>query len=137
MGFARIILALSAVPFACIGAAFTLFPLQMGEFLGLSLADATAVADVRAVYGGLQLGCALFLGLAAANVAWSRAGLAAQLALYGGLGSARFLSYLVSGLPSTLGLLLHAGELVGLALGAIAWRKCSRFVAQQRAPTEA
>ena len=125
MRFARIILALSSVPFIFIGTAFTLFPVPMGDLVGVSLVDATAIADVRAVYGGLQLGCGLFLGLAAFNVAWSRAGLAAQLALYGGLAGARFLSYFVTGLPSSLGLALHAGELVAFSLGVVAWSKCS------------
>ncbi len=122
--FARVVLALSAVPFFCVGIAFTLCPVAMSDLVGVSLADATAIADVRAVYGGLQLGCALFLGLAAAFAEWSRAGLAAQLALYGGLAGARFLSYLATGLPSLLGLALHGGELVGFALGVFAWRKC-------------
>lgn len=126
LAFARIVLVLSAVPFAVIGAAFTLYPTRMGDLVGLSMDGSTAVADVRAVYGGLQLGCAVFLALAARNAPWCRAGLAAQLALYGGLAGARFVSYLASGLPSLLGMTLHTGELAGLALGVVAWRRCSK-----------
>lgn len=126
MRFARVILALSAIPFALIGVAFTLFPVEMGAVVGVSLADATAIADVRAVYGGLQLGCALFLGLAAANTEWTRAGLAAQLALYGGLALARVYSYAAAGMPSALGLALHAGEIAGLVFGGLAWTKLTK-----------
>lgn len=120
---ARAILALSALPFAAIGAAFLLAPGTMATFVDVRLASATADADVRAVYGGLQLGCALFLLWAAADPARCRAGLVAQLALYGGLALARLPSYALAGLPSPLGLALHAGELVGLALGVFAWRQ--------------
>ncbi len=121
MRFARAVVALSAIPFAAIGAAFLLFPTDLARFVGLHPTGATADADVRAVYGGLQLGCAFFLGAAAWNREWCRAGLTAQIALYGGLASARFISYSVAGLPSPLGIALHAGEVIGLALGVLAW----------------
>jgi hypothetical protein len=126
MGFARIVLALSALPFGSIGAAFLLLPADMAGLIGLSLADATADADVRAVYGGLQLGCAALLALAATNPDWCRAGLVAQLLLYGGLAGARVISYALVGLPSALGWALHLGELVGFALGIAAWRRLPR-----------
>ena len=127
--FARWVLALSAAPFAAVGLAFLVSPVGMGSLVGLSLADATAHADVRAVYGGLQLGCALFLAMAAANRSWCRAGLAGQLALYAGLALARFLSYAEVGLPTPLGFVLHAGELGALVIGIVAWRTlpASRF----------
>ena len=93
----------------------------MGECVGLRLTSASAFADVRAVYGGLQLGCAAFLGLAAAKPTWTRVGLAAQLAQFGSLAAARFLSYVATGLPDALGYALHGGELVGFACGLVAW----------------
>lgn len=126
MRFARFVLAVCALPFAVIGFGFLLLPVDMASLIGVRLADATAVADVRAVYGGLQLGCAACLALAAANPAWVRAGLVGQLALYGGLAGARVLSYALSGWPSTLGFLLHAGEMLGLAAGIVAWSTLSR-----------
>jgi len=120
--FARAVLALSALPFAAIGLAFLLQPKAMARLVGVDLTDATADADVRAVYGGLQLGCAFLLALAASRPRWVVPGLVARLALYGGLAAARFVSYALVGLPSPLGLGLHAGELLGLACGVIAWR---------------
>ncbi len=122
MRFARIVLALSALPFAGVGAAFLAAPAAMAGLVGVSLSDATADADVRAVYGGLQIGCAVLLALAASRPEAVRFGLMAQLSLYGGLAAARFVAYAAAGLPSALGLALHAGELVGLALGVLAWR---------------
>lgn len=123
MRFARFVLAVSAVPFTLVGASFLLCPASMASLIGVSLAGATADADVRAVYGGLQLGCASFLALAAFNPGWCRAGLVAQLLLYGGLAGARIVSYGLVGLPSPIGWALHAGELIGLGLGVVAWRR--------------
>ncbi len=65
----------------------------MPRLAGISLTNATAYADIRAVYGGLA--------------------------------SARVFSYLVAGFPSPLGRVVHAAELVALALGIVAWRRYS------------
>lgn len=98
----------------------------MAELVGVVVTTATADADVRAVYGGLQLGCAFLLAWAASRPRWILPGLVAQVALYGGLGLARFVTYALVGLPSALGLALHVGELVAVIFGAVAWRIASR-----------
>lgn len=126
MTFPRVVLALSAVPFALVGVAFLIAPAPMAGWVGVEITSPTADSDVRAVYGGLQLGCALLLAVAASRNEWVRAGLVAQVVLYGSLGAARFVSYALVGLPSSLGLLLHTGEIVGLALGGAAWRALDR-----------
>ena len=58
LGFARVVLALCAFPFALIGLGFLLAPETMAARVDVSLGSTTADHDVRAVYGGLQLGCA-------------------------------------------------------------------------------
>jgi hypothetical protein len=123
VSFARLVLRLSAVPFAGVGLAFLLFPAAMAAQVDISLASATADHDVRAVYGGLQLGCAALLLFAAARPERVRFGLVAQLALYGGLASARLLAWAWAGTPGPLGVALHAAEIAGIALGALAWRR--------------
>jgi hypothetical protein len=123
MRFARLVLALSAVPYAAIGLLFLVLPAAGAGRVGLALGGATADADVRAVYGGLQLGVAAFLALCAARPGWVRAGLAAQVLGFGGLAGARVVSLAVVGAPAPLGLALHGGELAGLACGlAACWR---------------
>lgn len=124
----KVVLILSALPFAAIGLAFLLVPTAMASLVGISLADTTSIADIRAVYGGLQLGCAAFLGYAATQHAWQRPALAFQIAAFGGLCFARIASYLASGLPSTVGYLLHAGEITGLAIGLFAWTRLDPIV---------
>ena len=123
MSFARLVLRLSALPFAGIGLAFLIFPGEMAAQVDVSLGSATADHDVRAVYGGLQLGCAALLLLSAARPERVRFGLVAQLALYGGLAAARLLAWAWAGAPGLLGMALHAAEIAGLALGVLAWRR--------------
>ena len=118
--FARWVLWLSALAFAAIGASFLLAPEAMAARVGVSLAGATAANDVRAVYGGLQLGIAAFLAHCARRPDALRTGLSVQLFSFAGLAAARFVSLLLDGHPGALGLALHAAELVGFACGAVA-----------------
>jgi GNAT superfamily N-acetyltransferase len=136
MRFARFVLAASALPFFAIGGAFLLAPNALAERVGLALAGVTAESDVRAVYGGLQLACGLLLALASrAGEQTVRAGLIAQLVLYGGLASARVVSFALTGAPSALGFALHAGEIAALVFGAIAWRKLAGGASSFAAPS--
>lgn len=123
MSFARAVLRLSALPFAAIGFAFLFSPAVLAAQVDVTLGSATADHDVRAVYGGLQLGCAGLLWWGAARPERLRFALVAQLLLYGGLASARALAWLVAGAPSGLGAALYGAELVGLAAGWSALRR--------------
>lgn len=125
MDFARGVLVLSALPFAGIGIAFLASPHVMASYIGISSSGPTAAADLRAVYGGLQLGAAAWLLYTAQSPVRYRMGLIAQLCLYGGLAGARFLSYGIDGLPAGLALTLHAGELIALGAGVFALRRSS------------
>lgn len=95
----------------------------MAERVGLGLAGAIADQDVRAVYGGLQIGVAVFLLMYAAQPDWFRPGLVAQILFFGGLALARVVSLLTVGTPGPLGVTLHAAEIVALVLGLIALRR--------------
>ena len=127
MRFTRFVVFASAFPFAAVGLAFLVAPFEMSARVGIALASAAADNDARAVYGGLQVACAAVLAAAAwGDAAQLRAGLAAQLALYGGLVGARCLSLALVGLPSAPVLTLLAAEGVALAAGAVAWRRLRR-----------
>jgi hypothetical protein len=120
---ARFVLVASAIAFAGIGAAFLVCPEAMAEHVGLSLARAIADNDVRAVYGGLQIGIGAFLATCAARPAWFRPGLVAQLFLFGGLALARVVSLFAAGFPGQLGAALHAAEIVAFVFGLVALRR--------------
>jgi hypothetical protein len=66
VSFARLVLALSALPFAGIALAFLV---ALAARVDVSLGSATADHDVRAVHGGLQLGCAARLASGAFRIA--------------------------------------------------------------------
>jgi hypothetical protein len=120
--FPRIVVVGSALPFLGIGAAFLVAPAGMGGLVDVALASATARQDLRAVHGGLQLGVGALLLGAGLSRAWLRAGLALELAAFGGLALGRLVSLIADGAPSALGLALWGAELVGLSLGVVAWR---------------
>lgn len=122
----RLVLFGSALAFAGIGVAFLIAPDAMAAHVGVSLSGATADNDVRAVYGGLQIGVGAFLAICGLRPDWHAPGLAAQLVTFAGLAGARFLSWLAVGVPDGLGLLLHGAELLGIGLGLLAWRGLPR-----------
>jgi hypothetical protein len=120
---ARLVLLLSALPFAALGLAFLLAPGALAARVDLALGSATADQDVRAVYGGLQLGCAALLLWGAARPERVRFALVAQLLLYGGLAAARAIGWAAAGAPGPLGVALHAGEATGFAAAWLALRR--------------
>lgn len=103
--------------------AFLLLPGKLAPVVGLSLHNATADNDLRAVYGGLQIACGVLLWAASHRQVWLRVGLYAQLALFGGLAVGRFVSWAVVGLPDDLGLALHAAEGIAIIAGVLCLRK--------------
>lgn len=122
MTFSRAVLVGLALPFLGIGLVFLAAPNALAPQLGLALSGALADHDVRAVYGGLQIGVGLFLlraGLTARAIAPA---LEAAALVYAGLAAARGVGWVVAGDPGPLGLALHAGETLGLALAVVALR---------------
>jgi hypothetical protein len=94
----------------------------------IALPTASARADFRAIYGGAELGMALFFALAARRPDWMRPGLAALALIVGGFGAVRLGSLALDAAPArgaAAPLLWGVGaiELVGALLCAWAlWR---------------
>lgn len=61
----------------------------MARFVGIAIPSASARADYRAIYGGAQLGVAIFLAAAATHDWWQQPGLWAAALFAGGFGIAR------------------------------------------------
>jgi hypothetical protein len=117
------VVGLSCGVFTLAGVPFLLFPATMTGFVDVSLGSVTADNDVRAVYGGVATGLAVFLGLSLRRDDWLSPALWVIALTLGGLATGRFISWLVLGLPSPLGLGLHAAELAGLALALVTLRR--------------
>lgn len=120
MKLARFALFASALAFGGTGLAFLLRPEAMTAVIGIELGGTVAVADVRAVYGGLELGVATFLVWAARRPATWRPALVGLVSLFGGLVLGRLASLALDGWPESPGLLLAGFELAGLVLAGAA-----------------
>jgi len=88
----RLLLWFSAVVFGAIGLYFLAAPEQAAASIGLTLDNATARTDVRATYGGMVLGVAVFFGWAALAEGRYEAGLWSMALVYGGLALGRVMA---------------------------------------------
>ena len=119
---ARISLVLTAMVFGGFGLTFLLWP-EVLEITEVTLATPMAVTEIRAFYGGMELGFAIFFALAAARPSWFRPALVAQIGALGGLASGRIFGLIVDGSPDSLHFLLTGTEITGALIGGLAlWR---------------
>ena len=81
----------TALAFAGIGAWALASPEGALGAVGVAAASADGVVELRAMYGGLELGMAAFLAWCAVSPARVRTGLAATCSTVGGLGAVRAL----------------------------------------------
>lgn len=84
-----ILLLLNAAAFAFFGVKWLLSPETMALGLGIHLTNADAITDAQAVYGGLELGVGVFLGICAVKKPMQHAGLLAATATLSGLALCR------------------------------------------------
>lgn len=112
----RLILALSGLAFLGFGVAFLVSPVAMADLVGLPLTTPTATTEVRAMYGGLEIG----LGVALLTLLGRRdhvaTGLRVALCVFAGLAAGRLTGLLLDGLWQPIMWLLVAVEVVGAAL---------------------
>ena len=84
--FSRIVLVLLGLIFAGFGVAFLLWPSQMAMRVGIPLVTMAGTTDVRALYGGLEIGLGVFFAITAASRAWRVPGLLAAFCALAGMG---------------------------------------------------
>ena len=89
MPYARIFLVVQLLVLAGFGAAYFLWPYEMGAVSGMLLMESSAVTDVRAQYGALSVGLAVFLALAVWRHELARPALILLLVLYASLALGR------------------------------------------------
>jgi hypothetical protein len=118
MKLARAVLVFAALVFFTFGMGFLLVPVQWAEAVDIALPTALARTDLRATYGGLEIGVALFLALCAVRAEWVRPGLVALMLAAGGFGAGRLAGIVVerSAGPLMLGFALLEWTIVGVTL---------------------
>ena len=89
MLFARIVLLIQIAALALLGLAYFIRPEEMASFSGALLMGNAAVTEVRAYYGGLQLGLATYLAMALLRLDLLRPALIMLVSLYSVLALAR------------------------------------------------
>jgi uncharacterized membrane protein len=115
MTVSRVALVLCAAILAVIGFMFLFFPAHFASAVHIELRNAMAVADLRAVYGGMDLGLAVFFVVCALR-RWIQPGLLASALVFGGLAYGRAFGFLVGGGFEGINRVLFACEAAGLAV---------------------
>lgn len=117
MLFARVFLVAQILVLAGFGVAYFLRPQEMGAVSGMLLMEAAAVTDVRAYYGALQIGLAVFLGLGLWLRDLTRPALILLLVVYASLALGRIAGlWLDGGAQQTFNLWATLFEVVSAAL---------------------
>ena len=118
MNLVRVFLYLSALVYLGLGLPFLLAPAYMTSLVGVSLGSVTADNDIRAVYGGMAIGLAVFVFWAAGRREfWVPALMMIALSL-AAMSLARCVSWIVVGWPDPIGFGLQAAETLGSAIAA-------------------
>lgn len=125
MRLARTSLALAALGFAGFGSVLFLRP-DLLSYVGVDLLRPAAATEIRAFYGGLELGLAVFLAYAATQPSWFRPALVVQVAALGGVTLARGLGLLVDASAEPLVLVFGALEAGGALVGLTALLRLGR-----------
>lgn len=114
----RILIVVSASIFLYFGGWLLCIPTAL-EGIGIELTTAEAVIDVRATYGGLELGLSLFLFIAQGRPHWHRGALLLSALAIGGFGFGRLSGILLAGEATPLMWFFLAIEV--LAAGVMTW----------------
>lgn len=125
--FGKWVLVLAGLGFLGFGLAIVAAPASVLGSVGISGTPAGLV-ELRAFYGGLELGLAAFLFACAARPAWREAGLWSVALVNGGIAAARLLGIALS------------GEFTGFFAGALVWElgfTIAAILALRRAPPAA
>ncbi len=119
--FVRWVLGVSVAVFLALGLAFMFVPdIMMIDAIDLKAEPPKALADVRAVYGGLRLAVAILLAICFFRKHWAN-GLAISALVWTCLFSGRLVGIVVDPERDILTYGLFASAVLGAALSAVAW----------------
>jgi hypothetical protein len=126
MRLAQVLLLLGAIIFIGIGVVFLFAPVEWARVVEIELPTPMSRTDLRATYGGFDLGFGVFLALCAFRREWIRPGLAAMAIALAGFAGGRTYGMIVDGCPSPLMPSLAALEASGSILASLVYRKASK-----------
>ena len=126
MRLAQVLLLLAAIVFIGIGVVFLFAPVDWARVVEIELPTPISRTDLRATYGGFDLGFGVFLALCALRPAWIRPGLAAMAIALAGFAGGRTYGILVDGCTSMLMPSFAILEASGSILAFLAYRRTSK-----------
>lgn len=127
MLFARILLTVQGVALMGFGLAYFIKPQEMANLTGMLLMAPAAVTDVRAYYGGLQLGLGVFMLLALARLDLLRPALSLLVLIYAAVALGRLSGlWLDGGEQQTFNLYAMIFEILSSILAFLALRGLRR-----------
>lgn len=122
MTFVRAVLMLTGATYAGLGVSFFLWPEAMTSLVGIVLSEPSARTDIRAVYGGGEIGLGVFLFICARRADYESAGLLLGILGLGGMAFFRSVSLILDGPQPAITYGLLASEILGFALNVFAYR---------------
>jgi hypothetical protein len=118
MGVPRAVLLVNAAVFIMFGVAFLLAPVKIGGWIDLTPSVNTGRTELRAFYGGLELGWGAFFTVAALRKNWHVPALVAALFGYVGLVAARIYGISVEASASMVTVIALLSEVAGATVTA-------------------
>ncbi len=115
--FGRVVLVLSGLMFLVFGVIFLVAPSGAGRVAGFEAAGAYGRTEIRAFYGGMEVGLGAFLLVGVWAKSWFRPGLWLVALLVGATAAGRALGFAVEAQAARIHVLYVAIE-AGLALAA-------------------
>lgn len=114
---AQLFLGANLAVFFLYAGAFLLAPRTFAAYLDITLGSPSALADLRAMYGGLCLGVGTLFALGIRQAEYRRVGILLATLTSAGLMLGRLVTIAVDGVPGTLVLLFLGSEIVSVSVG--------------------
>jgi hypothetical protein len=124
MAFQRTLLWINCALFVVFGIGFIFIPAFLSNLItGSTPATTSALIDMRATYGGMALGIAIFFGICARNSDTVRIGLFASALVLSCIALGRIVGIFIDGNPNIFIYLLLSAEILFAALILFALKK--------------
>ena len=124
MRFANTLLKINAALFAVFGLGFIFTPVFFAQFLtGATPGTTSALIDMRATYGGISFGLALFWAYCARRTDTTATGVLSALLVLTVVAIARVIGLLIDGTPHAIMFVLLAAEVLFIGLNFSALRR--------------
>lgn len=124
MALKRTLLWLNSALFVAFGIGFIFIPAFLSNLLTSSIpATTSALTDMRATYGGMALGIAIFFGMCVRNTDTVRIGLIASALVLSCIAFGRIVGIFIDGSPNIFIYLLLSAEVLFAALILFALKK--------------